>query len=110
MMRCRDVAATFQNAIDFPRQPKVGVRSRRDPRAKPMSAIQRVLVVGAGMAGMTLGLALKRCGIACDILEIRAALTEPGTGITLQGPALRALQAVDALEGCIQRGFAQSFF
>jgi 2-polyprenyl-6-methoxyphenol hydroxylase-like FAD-dependent oxidoreductase len=75
-----------------------------------MPAIQRVLVVGAGMAGMTLGLALKRCSIACEIVEIRAALTEPGTGITLQGPALRALQTVDALEGCIRRGFAQSFF
>ena len=75
-----------------------------------MPAIERVLVVGAGMAGMTLGLALKRCGIACEIVEIRAALTEPGTGITLQGPALRALQAVDALEGCIRRGFAQTFF
>jgi 2-polyprenyl-6-methoxyphenol hydroxylase-like FAD-dependent oxidoreductase len=41
-----------------------------------MPAIARVLVVGAGMAGMTLGLALKRCGIACEIVEIRAALTD----------------------------------
>jgi 2-polyprenyl-6-methoxyphenol hydroxylase-like FAD-dependent oxidoreductase len=75
-----------------------------------MTAVGRALIVGAGMAGMTLGLALKRCGIDCEILEIRAALTEPGTGITLQGPALRALREVGALDGCIQRGFAQTFF
>ena len=75
-----------------------------------MTTIQRVLIVGAGMAGMTLGLALKRSGIACEIVEIRPALTEPGTGISLQGPALRALREVGALEGCISRGFAQTFF
>ena len=75
-----------------------------------MTTVQRVLIVGAGMAGMTLGLALKRNGIACEIVEIRPALTEPGTGISLQGPALRALREVGALEGCISRGFAQTFF
>lgn len=75
-----------------------------------MVAIMRGLVVGAGMAGMTSGLALKRNGIACDIVEIRPALTEPGTGISLQGPALRALRQVGVLEACLARGFAQSFF
>ncbi len=75
-----------------------------------MTRVHRVLIVGAGMAGMTLGLALKRNGIACEIVEIRPALTEPGTGISLQGPALRALREVGALEGCISRGFAQTFF
>ena len=70
----------------------------------------RALIVGAGMAGMTLGVALKRIGFACEIVEIRSALSEPGIGITLQGPALRALRSVDALEGCVARGFPQSFF
>jgi len=55
------------------------------------------------MAGMTLGVALKRAGIACEITEIRPALTEPGTGISLQGPALRALQAIGAMERCVAR-------
>lgn len=75
-----------------------------------MTTAQSALVVGAGMAGMTLGLALKRQDIHCEIVEIRPALTEPGTGITLQGPALRALGAVDALDGCVARGFPQTFF
>ena len=76
----------------------------------PMPAIQQALVVGAGMAGMTMGLALKRTGIACEIVEIRPALTEPGTGISLQGPALRALREVGVLDDCISRGFGQTFF
>ena len=36
-----------------------------------MLAVANVLIVGAGMAGMTLGVALKRAGIACEIAEIR---------------------------------------
>jgi len=75
-----------------------------------MPAAEKVLIVGAGMAGMTLGLALQRGGIDCEIVEIRASLSEPGTGITLQGPALRALREAGVLLGCIERGFAQTFF
>src|SRR6185437_11604263 len=75
-----------------------------------MAAVNRVLIVGAGMAGMTLGVALKRAGIACEIAEIRPALTEPGTGISLQGPALRALQAIGSMERCVERGFGYSHF
>ena len=43
--------------------------------AAPMAAVGNVLVVGAGMAGMTLGVALKRAGIGCEIAEIRPDLT-----------------------------------
>jgi 2-polyprenyl-6-methoxyphenol hydroxylase-like FAD-dependent oxidoreductase len=75
-----------------------------------MSAVGNVLIVGAGMAGMTLGVALKRAGIACEIAEIRPNLTEPGTGISLQGPALRALQSAGVVDGCIKRGFGYSHF
>lgn len=75
-----------------------------------MRAVQNVLIVGAGMAGMTLGVALKRAGIGCEIAEIRPHLTEPGTGISLQGPALRALQSVGVMDRCIERGFGYSHF
>jgi 2-polyprenyl-6-methoxyphenol hydroxylase-like FAD-dependent oxidoreductase len=75
-----------------------------------MPAVQNVLIIGAGMAGLTLAMALKRTGISCEVVEIRRALSEPGTGITLQGPALRALRQVGALDGCIARGFPQTHF
>ena len=75
-----------------------------------MSSVEKVLIVGAGMCGMSLGVALKSAGIDCEIVEIRPQLTEPGTGISLQGPALRALQAVGVLDQCISRGFGYSYF
>jgi 2-polyprenyl-6-methoxyphenol hydroxylase-like FAD-dependent oxidoreductase len=75
-----------------------------------MPAVGNALVVGAGMAGLTLAVALKRAGIDCDIVEIREHLSEPGTGISLQGPALRALQAVGLADACIKRGFGYSYF
>jgi len=75
-----------------------------------MHAVENVLIVGAGMCGMSLGVALKRAGIDCEIVEIRPNLTEPGTGISLQGPALRALQSVGVLDHCIVRGFGYSHF
>ena len=75
-----------------------------------MPAVNNVLIVGAGMAGMTLGVALKRAGIGCEIAELRPDLTEPGTGISLQGPALRALKSVGMADSCIARGFGYSYF
>jgi 2-polyprenyl-6-methoxyphenol hydroxylase-like FAD-dependent oxidoreductase len=75
-----------------------------------MGAVENVLIVGAGMCGMSLGIALTRAGIHCDIVEIRGQLTEPGTGISLQGPALRALQNVGVLDQCVSRGFGYSHF
>jgi 2-polyprenyl-6-methoxyphenol hydroxylase-like FAD-dependent oxidoreductase len=75
-----------------------------------MHSVENVLIVGAGMCGMSLGVALRRAGINCEIVEIRPKLTEPGTGISLQGPALRALQTVGVLDHCISRGFGYSYF
>jgi len=75
-----------------------------------MSPSARALIVGAGMAGLALGVALRRVGIDCEIIEQRADLTEPGTGISLQGPALRALQSIGLVNECIQRGFGYSHF
>jgi 2-polyprenyl-6-methoxyphenol hydroxylase-like FAD-dependent oxidoreductase len=75
-----------------------------------MHAVENILIVGAGMCGMSLGVALKRAGINCEIVEIRSNLAEPGTGISLQGPALRALQSVGVLDQCIARGFGYSHF
>ena len=35
-----------------------------------MAAIGNVLIVGGGIAGMTLAMALKRCGVRSEIVEI----------------------------------------
>jgi 2-polyprenyl-6-methoxyphenol hydroxylase-like FAD-dependent oxidoreductase len=75
-----------------------------------MPAVRNVLIVGGGIAGMTLSLALKRAGIACEVVEINPQWTVVGVGIALGGPALRALRMVGLLEPCIAKGFGYSHF
>ncbi|MDX6740206.1 FAD-dependent oxidoreductase [Actinocorallia sp. A-T 12471] len=51
-----------------------------------------VLIVGAGVAGSALAILLRRGGVAVEIAEINPDLTALGSGITLQGNALRQLR------------------
>lgn len=73
-----------------------------------MPIVSNVLIVGGGIAGMTLSIGLKRAGIDVEIVEKTPQWTVPGMGISLQGPALRALRAVDLLGQCIAQGFGYS--
>jgi 2-polyprenyl-6-methoxyphenol hydroxylase-like FAD-dependent oxidoreductase len=73
-----------------------------------MPALGNVLIVGGGIAGMTLALELNRSGIRSEIVEINPQWTVPGVGLSLQGSALRALGAVGVLERCIKSGFGYS--
>jgi 2-polyprenyl-6-methoxyphenol hydroxylase-like FAD-dependent oxidoreductase len=55
----------------------------------------RVLVSGAGIAGLTLACALRRQGIDVDVIERKSEIgDEGGIGLTLVGNALRALQSI----------------
>ena len=75
-----------------------------------MTAVPNVLIVGGGIAGMTLAVGLKRAGIRCEIVEINSQWTVVGVGIALQGPALRALRTIGVLDECVERGFGYSHF
>jgi 2-polyprenyl-6-methoxyphenol hydroxylase-like FAD-dependent oxidoreductase len=50
-----------------------------------------VLIVGAGVGGLTLALALHKEGIACRIIEAASSLEEIGAGINLQPNAVDVL-------------------
>ena len=54
-----------------------------------MSAVQRVLVVGAGVAGEAVSILLADGGVAVELVEQKDEITSLGSGITLQGNALR---------------------
>jgi FAD-dependent urate hydroxylase len=55
----------------------------------------RVLVVGAGIAGLAVARALRMTGIRPEVVEELPATTVPGAGIYLPGNAARALRSLD---------------
>jgi 2-polyprenyl-6-methoxyphenol hydroxylase-like FAD-dependent oxidoreductase len=75
-----------------------------------MAAVRTVLVVGGGPAGLSLATVLGKDGLDVELVEINEDLRPLGSGLTMMGPSLRALKAVDeqALEECVRLGFGHS--
>lgn len=59
---------------------------------------RKILIVGGGIAGLSLGLALQQRGIAADIVERLAAPSPSGTGLYLPGNATRAIASLGLLD------------
>lgn len=57
-----------------------------------MPAVRNVLVAGAGLAGASAAIHLATGGIAVELVDISPAPGALGSGITLQGNALRELR------------------
>jgi 2-polyprenyl-6-methoxyphenol hydroxylase-like FAD-dependent oxidoreductase len=70
-----------------------------------MTDVQRVLIVGGGIAGMSLAVALARNGIASEIVEADPDWRVHGAGITITGPTLRAFDALGLLDRIAADGF-----
>lgn len=66
--------------------------SHRNERAGSGDGAVRVAVVGAGIAGLTLALALDRVGIRCEVFEQARALREVGAGVQIAPNATRLLR------------------
>jgi 2-polyprenyl-6-methoxyphenol hydroxylase-like FAD-dependent oxidoreductase len=71
-----------------------------------MAAVDRVLVVGGGIGGLTAAIALRRHGIGVDLIEKNPAHSVYGVGIIQPNNALRALDAIGLAEECVRRGGA----
>jgi 2-polyprenyl-6-methoxyphenol hydroxylase-like FAD-dependent oxidoreductase len=70
-----------------------------------MSKLQRVLIIGAGITGLTAAVALRRAGSSVEIVEIRQDVAEqPGVGLSLLGNALGALGRVGLAAPCLSAG------
>jgi len=67
-------------------------------------AVNRVLVVGGGITGSVLSLALAQKGVEVVLVELRETWTGMGHGITLQGNALKAFRDVGILDELMTRG------
>jgi 2-polyprenyl-6-methoxyphenol hydroxylase-like FAD-dependent oxidoreductase len=71
-----------------------------------MAAVEKVLIVGGGPAGLSSATVLGKRGIDVELVEINEELRPLGSGLTMMGPSLRALRAVDerALDECVRLG------
>ena len=63
----------------------------------------RILVVGAGIAGLGAARALRQRGFAPDVVERESAWSQSGTGIYLPGNTARALRALGLESTVIER-------
>jgi 2-polyprenyl-6-methoxyphenol hydroxylase-like FAD-dependent oxidoreductase len=69
-------------------------------------AAQNVLVVGAGAAGTATAILLAEAGVAVDLVEVKPEPATVGSGITLQGNALRVLRRLGVWDEVRATGFA----
>jgi 2-polyprenyl-6-methoxyphenol hydroxylase-like FAD-dependent oxidoreductase len=70
-----------------------------------MSAVNSVLVVGGGLAGMGVAIHLASAGVAVDLVEVDPEISALGSGITLQGNALRELRSLGVWDQVERTGF-----
>jgi len=69
-------------------------------------AVQNVLVVGAGAAGAATAILLAEAGVSVDLIDTKPDVSALGSGITLQGNALRVLQDLGVWDRVRDRSFA----
>ncbi len=70
-----------------------------------MSAVDNVLVVGGGLAGAATAVHLAARGVAVELIEIKPDVAALGSGITLQGNALRELRSLGVWEQVQAAGY-----
>lgn len=70
--------------------------------------VDRVLIVGGGITGGVLALALRQRDVEVVLVDLRDSLGGVGHGITLQGNALKAFRSVGIYDELAERGYAFS--
>ena len=71
-----------------------------------MPAVETVLVVGGGAAGTATAILLAQAGVAVDLVDVKPEPTAIGSGITLQGNALRVLKQLGVWDDVSAAGYA----
>jgi 2-polyprenyl-6-methoxyphenol hydroxylase-like FAD-dependent oxidoreductase len=70
-----------------------------------MGAANEVLIVGAGAAGCAAAVLLARAGVEVDLVELKDDITTAGSGITMQGNALRILRELGVWDQVQDHGY-----
>jgi 2-polyprenyl-6-methoxyphenol hydroxylase-like FAD-dependent oxidoreductase len=71
-----------------------------------MSAVSRVAIVGSGVAGTAAAILLAEGGVEVDVFERKPDLSALGSGITLQGNALRVFDRLGVWEQVKAAGYS----
>ncbi len=71
-----------------------------------MPSLRKVLIVGGGAAGCAAAILFARDGAAVDLIEIKPDLSALGSGITVQGNALRVLRQLGVWDEVAAAGYA----
>lgn len=69
-----------------------------------MTSVQKILIVGGGIAGLTATIAMRQFGFEVDIVEFNPKWAVYGVGIVQQSNALRALATIGVAEKCVASG------
>ena len=71
-----------------------------------MPAVANVLVIGAGAAGTATAILLAERGVTVDLIDVKPDVGALGSGITLQGNALRVLKQLGVWDQVRENGYA----
>jgi 2-polyprenyl-6-methoxyphenol hydroxylase-like FAD-dependent oxidoreductase len=69
-----------------------------------LSSVEKVLVVGGGIGGLSTALALRQQGIEVDVVELNPKWDVYGVGIIQPGNALRALASLGLADAAVAQG------
>jgi 2-polyprenyl-6-methoxyphenol hydroxylase-like FAD-dependent oxidoreductase len=71
-----------------------------------MTAVKKVAVAGSGVAALATAIQLAKAGVEVDVFEAKAEPTTLGSGISLQGNAMRVFDALGAWDDIRAAGYA----
>jgi 2-polyprenyl-6-methoxyphenol hydroxylase-like FAD-dependent oxidoreductase len=71
-----------------------------------MTAVNKVAIAGGGVAGLAAAIQLAKAGVEVDVFELKPDIGTLGSGITIQGNALRVFDALGAWADIRERGYA----
>src|SRR5215203_3469489 len=69
-----------------------------------MTEVERILVVGGGIGGLSTSIALRRAGFAVDVVEKNPKWDVYGVGMIQPANALRVLHEIGLAEQCVEAG------
>ena len=70
-----------------------------------MSDIKKVLIVGAGIGGLSAAIALRKAGVEVDIVEINPETKVFNVGIVVQASCIRAMAQLGIADAAVAAGF-----